>query len=212
MPSRFTGLAVAVAAAFSLAGPALVAPIDFEGEEYHESGALDVINASDAYALGYTGKGQTIGILDSVVRIDHPELNGKAETMPFLVNGQAVDPVWDSSAMHGSHVAGIATAKRDDSGMHGVAFDADIWAGAFLGNYDPIDLPLYYAARPEARIFNNSWGNTSYEASFDASGNEVSLESFVSNVLLPDMETTYIAQYAHEHPQSVFVFAAGNNG
>lgn len=212
MPSRFTGLAAAVAAAFSLAGPALAVPIDFEGEEYHESGALDVINASDAYALGYTGKGQTIGILDTAVRIDHPELAGKAETMPLYVNGQAVDPVWDSNTMHGSHVAGIAAAKRDDSGMHGVAFDADIWAGALLGDYDHIDLPQYFAACPEARIFNNSWGSTTYDASFDASGNEVSLESFISNILMQDQETTYIARYAQAHPQSVFVFAAGNNG
>ena len=58
------------------------APADtFKTDEYEASGALDIINASQAYAQGYTGLGQTVGVLDSPVRVDHPELAGKADTI-----------------------------------------------------------------------------------------------------------------------------------
>ena len=39
-------------------------PESFETEEYWASEALDIINASQAYALGYTGLGQTVGVLE----------------------------------------------------------------------------------------------------------------------------------------------------
>ena len=37
-------------------------PSDFQTPEYYKSGGLDVINAATAYALGYTGKGITLGV------------------------------------------------------------------------------------------------------------------------------------------------------
>ena len=107
--------------------PALAAPKEsFETEEYWASEALDIINASQAYALGYTGLGQTVGVLDSPVRVTHPELAGKADTIDVAAD-------W-TSIRHGSHVTGIIAARRDGIGMHGVAFDADIWAGPLLDN------------------------------------------------------------------------------
>ena len=105
--------------------PALAAPKEsFETEEYKASWALDIINASQAYALGYTGLGETIGVLDSPVRVTYPELAGKADTIDVAADWEQVT--------HGTHVAGIIAAKRDGIGMHGMAFDAGIWAGPLL--------------------------------------------------------------------------------
>lgn len=208
MRFRFSPLVVAVSLALSFSSQVTASPTDLETEEYKSSGALDIIKASQAYDLGYTGQGLTIGILDTAVRIDHPELAGKAE---MLMNSSSGTQTWDNDNTHGSHVAGIMAAKRDGIGMHGVAFDAEIWSGDFLNEYTPLDLNQYFATHPEVRIFNNSWGYTEYIPMFGADGKESSIENF-AEILSSDIELVTIAVYAHEQPQSVFVFAAGNDG
>ena len=178
-------------------------PESFETEEYWASEALDIINASQAYALGYTGFGQTVGVLDSPVRVTHPELAGKADTIDVAAD-------W-TSIRHGSHVTGIIAARRDGIGMHGVAFDADIWAGPLLDNPNGLDLEDYFASHPEVRIFNNSWGNGTFIDMFDENDQECTHYDYMD--LLPqDQDAFFIANYANEHPETVFVFASGNEG
>lgn len=57
---------------------------------------------------------------------------------------------------HGTHVAGIAAAKRDGGGMHGVAFDADI-IGTKLNDYGNRN-GREELIQSAARVINNSWG------------------------------------------------------
>lgn len=183
------------------------APADtFKTDEYEASGALDIINASQAYALGYTGLGQTVGVLDSSVRVTHPELAGKADTIDVATD-------W-TSIRHGSHVTGIIAAKRDGIGMHGVAFDADIWAGPLLDNPDGLDLEDYFASHPEVRIFNNSWGSTDFIDMLHANedGSEITPGDYYEELLPGDPDAFFITNYAGEHPETVFVFASGNEG
>ena len=51
----------------------------FKTEEYGASGALDLVNAADAYAHGYAGLGQTLGVLDTTLRVYYPELSANAK-------------------------------------------------------------------------------------------------------------------------------------
>lgn len=183
------------------------APADtFKTDEYEASGALDIINASQAYALGYTGLGQTVGVLDSPVRVTHPELAGKADTIDVATD-------W-TSIRHGSHVTGIIAAKRDGIGMHGVAFDADIWAGPLLDNPDGLDIEDYFASHPEVRIFNNSWGSTDFIDMLHANedGSEITPGDYYEELLPGDPDAFFITNYAGDHPETVFVFASGNEG
>lgn len=186
--------------------PALAAPKEsFETEEYKASWALDIINASQAYALGYTGLGETIGVLDSPVRVTHPELAGKADTIDVAADWEQVT--------HGTHVAGIIAAKRDGIGMHGVAFDAGIWAGPLLDNPDGLDLEDYFASHPEVRIFNNSWGSITFVDMLDPeAGEEYTPEDYYDDILPQDPDAYFITNYAGDHPETVFVFASGNEG
>ncbi len=186
--------------------PALAAPKEsFETEEYKASWALDIINASEAYALGYTGLGETIGVLDSPVRVTHPELAGKADTIDVAADWEQVT--------HGTHVAGIIAAKRDGIGMHGVAFDAGIWAGPLLDNPDGLDLEDYFASHPEVRIFNNSWGSITFVDMLDPeAGEEYTPEDYYDDILPQDPDAYFITNYAGDHPETVFVFASGNEG
>ena len=181
----------------------------FKTEEYGASGALDLVNAAEAYAQGYTEIGQTIGVLDTPVRVDHPELSGKANLFSITREGEIIVPDWESED-HGSHVAGIIAAKRDGIGMHGIAFDARLWAGALLNNYGYLDLPTFFTSHPEVRIFNNSWGATEYWPIFNDDGSIISIDYYLQEQLLPDFEVLEMIEYAKAHPKSVFVFAAGN--
>ena len=182
------------------------APADtFKTDEYEASGALDIINASEAYAQGYTGLGQTVGVLDSPVRVTHPELAGKADTIDVAADWEEIT--------HGTHVTGIIAAKRDGIGMHGVAFDANIWAGALLNrpNEDDLDLESYFASHPEVRIFNNSWGSSTFVDMYD-NDREYTPEDYFGGILPQMPDAYFIANYADDHPDTVFVFSSGNEG
>lgn len=140
---------------------------NFKTQEYFNSTGLDFIRAADAYALGYTGADITLGIVDSPVRASHPELAGKLGTAVMPIDehtGLPYVPNWNYDK-HGSHVAGIMAASRNGIGMHGVAFDAKLISAAILGHeagsttgLTPPDLLSLFAARPDVRVINNSWG------------------------------------------------------
>ncbi|MGZ9570589.1 autotransporter domain-containing protein [Alcaligenes nematophilus] len=112
-------------------------------KEYKRQPGLDMINAAKAYSLGFTGKGVTVGYLDSGIQANHPEFAGAiaggfdfANNTPYA-NGQGVDT--QPPAGHGSHVAGIIGARRDEAGMHGVAFNSQLFAVAYGINTDDDD-------------------------------------------------------------------------
>ena len=93
-----------------LAGSVLAASAEhFETEEYAMSGGLECINASAAYALGWTGKGVTVGVMDGPVRQDHYDLAGTMERFPLMDEMEPVQD-WDTE-MHGTHVAGLLAAR-----------------------------------------------------------------------------------------------------
>src|SRR6202521_4152218 len=52
----------------------------FRTTEYNRMGALDAVRAADAYALGYTGAGVTIGIIDFNFELASTEVNYTADS------------------------------------------------------------------------------------------------------------------------------------
>jgi outer membrane autotransporter protein len=182
--------------AASMAATAAAAdPSDFNTPEYFASGALDQIGANEAYALGYTGAGSTIAIFDSGIDPTHPEFTGK-------LNG-GYDFSFDTPDLsdingHGTHVAGIAAASRDGSGMHGVAYDADIMAFNILTGATTVsvmeDLFAGVGQMIESgvRIASNSW------ITFFDRGDPDALDYLYTNF-----------KYAQDN-DVIFVFAAGN--
>jgi|APFEC2959095171_1045051.scaffolds.fasta_scaffold00174_33 subtilase-type serine protease len=137
-----------------------------------------------AYALGLTGRGQTIGINDSGVLFEHPlfagagKVSGLHTVVPATYgNDGRVNPrrPWE---VHGTHVAGTAAGSRlADGRMFGNAFGANILAattnfaaGDFLWWKDQIlDGTTVATAQQnivdlvntgKVRIINNSWGSS----------------------------------------------------
>ena len=140
-------------------------PIDFETTEA-ENGAVLVTYANHAYARGWTGKGSTALILDTGIDQDHPEFTGKVK---YLWGAGYSTPYEDENG-HGTHVAGIVSANKDDVGIHGVAFDTDL-AIAKIGEANGISLSgarsaLNWAKQYDDIVVANLSANTNYSSSY----------------------------------------------
>ncbi|AFJ46449.1 autotransporter domain-containing protein [Shimwellia blattae] len=138
------------------APPQASSPEAWRTPEFAMQWGLASIGAEYAYARGYTGRDITIGVLDETI-IDHEEFSGKlSKISPEDPYNYGVSPGgWITIGTHGNHVAGIAAARRDGVGMHGVAYEANILAAKYLGN--PI-VRSEQMIQSAARIINNSWG------------------------------------------------------
>ena len=132
------------------------APDSWKTAEFNRQWGLEAISAEFAYARGYTGKGVTIGIIDNAI-LSHSEFAGKLTRLDNGSYNFSYDKQDNMSfGDHGTHVAGIAAAKRDGGGMHGVAFDADI-IGTKLNDYGNRN-GREELIQSAARVINNSWG------------------------------------------------------
>lgn len=159
-------------------------------KEFNGNWGLKAINADAAYARGYTGNNAKIGVIDQPVWTSHPEFSGKDKLTfitiegtrlytdpytlvkagdPFKYDGQIYVTAYKNIASHGTHVAGISAAKRDGKTMHGVAFDARIFAvdngdpgpedGIVLGNDGAVYAKSFDAMIDSGvGIITNSWG------------------------------------------------------
>ena len=83
-----------------------------------------------AYTRGWTGEGVTIGYYEFAIDGSHPELSGKVVDNPYdeIEPGSYNNVVYtlDEATQHAQRAAGVAVAKRDKIGMHGVAYDSRI--------------------------------------------------------------------------------------
>ncbi|MGW8466621.1 autotransporter serine peptidase EprS [Pseudomonas sp. CLCA07] len=151
--------------------------------EFQRDWGLARMQADQAYAAGITGKGVKVGELDSGFDATHPEFatdryhavtasGSYVDGTVFNVNG-TLNPNNDS---HGTHVAGTIGASRDGFGMHGVAYNAQLYVGntnkndsfLFGPNPDPHYFKAVYNALADAgvRAINNSWGSQPPDVSY----------------------------------------------
>ncbi|GLW79202.1 Subtilase family protein [Actinokineospora globicatena] len=124
--------------------------------------ALDVsvpqIGAPTAWENGYTGRGVTVGVLDTGIDGAHPDLVGKVvETNDFTGTGTA------DLVGHGTHVAGIiaGTGAASSGRYRGVAPDADLISGKVctaIGCQDSAVIAGLEWIAPKVRVANLSLG------------------------------------------------------
>lgn len=84
------------------------------------------VGAPAAWQAGLTGAGVTVGVLDTGIKADHPDLAGKVLEAQDFTETQAGDDVG-----HGTHVAGIiaGTGAASNGSRRGVAPDAKLIDG-----------------------------------------------------------------------------------
>ena len=101
-----------------------------QASESTQTLSIRMINADAAYDRGWTGDGVTIGFYEVAIDSSHPELNGKVVDNPYdEIEPGSYDNVvqtLDQAIEHAQGTAGVAIAKRNEIGMHGVAYDSKI--------------------------------------------------------------------------------------
>ncbi|MBT3786430.1 S8 family serine peptidase, partial [bacterium] len=150
-------------------------PLDDEAEPPEEKKwtyglkMMKVDEVRSAYTL--TGKGVTVGIIDSGIDAEHPDLKGKVVAWADIAEKKATPR--DANG-HGTHVAGTI-AGGDASGTHiGVAPEAKLIVARIFGDSGTtlksiILKAMNWITDPDGdpntddhpRIVSNSWGGTS---------------------------------------------------
>jgi len=152
--------------------PVLVAA-DYRTTEYNAQYGLGKINADDIYADGYSGSGVVVGVIDTGVDVDHPDLvsNIASGGYDYVDNDTDASPSSQGAGMsHGTHVAGIIAGMKNDVGMHGVAYSAKILplrAGNSAGSFasSAIENSIDRAISQNAKVINASFGGSSIATS-----------------------------------------------
>jgi serine protease AprX len=149
-----------------------------------DTASSDAMGAAAVRAAGYTGKGVTVGIVDSGCDASHPDLANRVTHNVILVSAEyyngrdAADNTIivptetgpyqnsDLSSGHGTHVAGIVAADGHTGANHlGVAPDANLACfsiGSVLFTTAVVtayDVMLRQPNMWGIRVVNNSWGN-----------------------------------------------------
>ena len=140
----------------------------------------DVTDSTYAWEEGYTGKGVTVAVLDTGIRIGHEDLNpakvhcttGDKEEY-FYMEGVEFTPddIYDG---HGTHVSGIIAAKAGNGkGGAGIAPDVTLLScNVFLPDStcaaDDVIEGIEWAMQNGADIINMSLGSNTYNGAFAA--------------------------------------------
>ena len=124
----------------------------------------ELINASSAYSRGWTGKGVIVAVADTGYNLNHPDLQGQViATRDYTGTGM------NDVVGHGTHVLGTIVAKKDGTGMYGVAYDAKaivIKAGnSSYVNLNDAAAGLSWAA-DQGAIVGSVSVNTNYDPTF----------------------------------------------
>jgi serine protease AprX len=155
--------------------------------ELFNTASSDAMGAAPLRAAGLTGRGVTVGIVDSGCDASHPDLADHVVHNVKLVSGEYINLAPDSSntiviplmmgpyqnsdlgSGHGTHVAGIVAADSTTDplgGRYGVAPDANLVClaiGEVLFTTAVVTAYDYLLDQPDllgVDVINNSWGNS----------------------------------------------------
>ena len=106
--------------------PAPPPTTSFATPEYLRSDGPDFHRAITAYQAGASGRGVTVGIIDSGLDPNSHEFAGRIHAQSGDVTG-AGRPLGDDDG-HGTSVSRVLAAAKDDRDIQGMAFDATILA------------------------------------------------------------------------------------
>jgi hypothetical protein len=176
---------------------------------------VDAINAPEVWNQNITGNGIVVAVIDTGVDYNHLDLDSNIWQNPGEIADNGIDDDrngfiddirgWDfvyndnypmdlDLYGHGTHIAGLIAAERNDFGITGVAYNAKIMPVRVIDNFrdadtDNVAAGIRYAADNGANVINLSLGNEFY----------------------PSQDENDAIEYAN-NKGSVVVIAAGNSG
>ena len=135
------------------------------GPEYDAAWGVDHIGATAAHAQGILGGGVKVAVLDTGIDYTHPELVAAYRGGDNFVSldPDYHDPYDDSWNSHGTHVAGVIAAAKNDAGVVGVAPNAELYAvkvldGAGFGPESAVIAGIEWAVANQMNVINFSFG------------------------------------------------------
>ena len=118
-------------------------PIDFYTLEYRQNYGLTAIDTLPAYAAGLSGEGQIVAVVDTGIDLNNTDLKNNISTQSIDLQSGTYAQVQDEYG-HGTWVAGIIAAEKNDIGVHGVAYNAQIMAIRADNHVDCTDGCTFY--------------------------------------------------------------------
>lgn len=171
-----------------------------------------------------TGDGVYVGVIDSTINKDHPSLQGQVQEQIYSTYGGKIYTPDFSVDTHGSHVAGIIVATKDDE-IEGIAPNSKIYGVQITGHntasgseFKYPNIYDYYLNK-DVKIINNSWNTETYPISGLNSLTSTS-ENFLTDSKTPKffLDTIKSNSAANDliklskEKNMLSVFAAGNEG
>lgn len=127
------------------------------------------INAAEAWEVSTGSSAVAIAILDTGVSATHPDLTGKIVAGRNFVGANV--NAWEDGNGHGTHAAGIAAARSNNSvGVAGVCWDCSLVIARVLdddglGLWSGVASAIVWAAdQPAVRVISINLGGTATDA------------------------------------------------
>ncbi|MBI2300850.1 MAG: S8 family peptidase [Armatimonadetes bacterium] len=179
--------------------------------ELDSSWGVKRIGGGTAHDSGFKGTGVKVGVIDTGIDYNHPDLAANYAGGYDFVNNDA-DPFDDNS--HGTHVSGTIAAVQNATGVVGVAPEARLYALKVLaangsGSYSAVIAALQWCVDNGVQVTNNSYGSSgdpgsTVKAAFDnaaaagvihvaAAGNSGTSAGTEDNVIYPARYASAIA-------------------
>lgn len=139
----------------------------FQTAEFQRTTDLDLTNPIPAYQRGYTGTGIRVGVIDSGIDLNSPEFTGRID-FTYSRNVATGGTLQDQNG-HGTAVATVIAANKNDSFSHGIAYDSTLLVERTDSsctnancNYNDPDIAagIDNAVRGGARLINISLGGS----------------------------------------------------
>lgn len=105
--------------------PTPVSTGSFDTAEFRRSDGPEFHRATSAWSQGATGAGVKIAVIDTGIDTDSPEFRGRIDPASADVAGNGTVEAFDD---HGTQVAMVVAAARDNTGVMGIAYNATILA------------------------------------------------------------------------------------
>ena len=134
--------------------------------EYNNQPGLEMMGVGTATDAKIFGNGVNIAIVDTGIDFYHAEFSGVSQAGISYDGGSNW---YEDGNGHGSHVAGIIAARRNASGMRGVAPKAALKIYKIFdqsGNYSLSSAEhksMINSIAANADFSNNSWGSTTVQ-------------------------------------------------
>lgn len=132
-------------------------------DELSSAWGVNHIHSGEAHALGVTGAGVKVAVIDTGIDCTHPDLAVNCAGGYDFANDDT-DPMDDHG--HGTFVAGIVAAAQNGTGVMGVAPDARLYALKVLddtgfGWWSDVIAALQWAVDHGIQVTNNSYAGDS---------------------------------------------------